>query len=67
MNYSSHTFESVWATLDRIAEQQAETARQISRLEKQTGGIANNHRSFAEVGRTKCTDSQPTVWRTLKK
>ena len=27
MNNASHTFESVWATLDRVGEQQAETAR----------------------------------------
>ena len=62
MNNSSHTFESVWATLDRVAEQQAktdqqmaetdrqmaETDRQISRLEKMIGGVSNNNGLFAE-------------------
>jgi len=42
------TPESVWAFLQEIAERQAETDRQISRLEKQVGGITNNNGAFAE-------------------
>jgi hypothetical protein len=62
MENSVHSFESVWATLDRVgerldrvgekldrvAESQAETDMQISRLEKLIGGVSNNHGSFAE-------------------
>ena len=39
MNHSSHTFESVWATLDRVGEKQAETdslLKDIARLQKET-------------------------------
>ena len=34
--------------MQALTERQAETDRQISRLEKQIGGVSNNHGSFAE-------------------
>ena len=62
MNNSSHSFESVWATLDRVAQQQAETgrmvrettesqketARIVREVSKRLGGMAQSHGSFAE-------------------
>jgi len=62
MNNSSHTFESVWATLDRVgekldrvAERQAETDRQLKETDRlvkanavQINGISNNNGLAAE-------------------
>ena len=41
-------FESVWATLDRVALLQEKNDRQIKELDKRLGGMANSHGSFAE-------------------
>jgi len=59
MEQQVHTFESVWATLDRIAAQQAENERiskeefaEIRRIikdiSKETGGISRNNGIIAE-------------------
>jgi len=62
MENSSHTFESVWATLDRVGEKLdrlaesqakterlvAETSRQIAKTDKLVGGISTNNGLFAE-------------------
>ena len=62
MKNSSHTFESVWVTLDRVGEkldrvaerqaetdrQIAETSRQIAKTEKLVGGISTNNGLIAE-------------------
>ena len=48
MENSVHTFESVWATLDRVAEQQAETDRQMAQTDRQ---MAETNRQMAETDR----------------
>ena len=55
MKNSSHTFESVWATLDRVgekldrvAEQQAETDRLVKANALQINGISKNNGAAAE-------------------
>jgi hypothetical protein len=42
------TPESVWAALRELAERQAETDRQIKKVNGTLGAWANNHGSFAE-------------------
>jgi len=53
--YPTATPESIWAILQetneiltRTARRQAETDRQIDKLQKTVGGWANNHGTFAE-------------------
>ena len=48
MEQQVHTFESVWATLDRIATQQAETDRRIDKVNATLGAWAKNQGDFAE-------------------
>jgi hypothetical protein len=48
LQHQTATPESVWAMFQEIGRKQAETDKQIDKLQKTIGGWANNHGFFAE-------------------